>query len=198
MFESKYYCIMREKPTLKKKTSNYRFCPFCGRLLETIKEEGRLMSHCYSCNWTYYPHVASSAAAIIVRKNKVLLVRRARDPYVNTWMFPAGFVSYGEHPTETLAREVYEETRLKVRHATLMEVLQCDDDPRSPGDFQFFYKTAVCGTVKNLDDRENSGIGWFDIVNPPKIGWKAHRIMMKRLQAANRKRAQSAVLKKTK
>ena len=171
---------------LKAKPPNYRFCPFCGRPLETMKDDGRTMSHCYSCNWTYYPHVASSAAAIIVRKNKVLMVRRARAPYVNTWMFPAGFVNFGEHPKETLEREVCEETGLKVRHATLIEVLQCEDDPRSPGHFQFFYKTIVCGTVKNLDDSENSSICWFDIANPPKIGWETHQIMMQRLQTANR------------
>jgi 8-oxo-dGTP diphosphatase len=152
-----------------------------------MKEDGRLMSHCYFCNWTYYPHVASSAAAIIVKKNKVLMVKRVKAPYADTWMFPAGFVNYGEHPIQTLAREVNEETGLKVRHAKLIDVLQCEDDPRSPGDFQFFYKTAVCGTVKNLDDDENSSIGWFDITNPPKIGWKAHQIMMQRLQATNRK-----------
>ena len=175
----------------KAKPPNYRFCPFCGRHLEVMKEDGRMWSHCYSCNWTYYPHVASSAAAMIVRKNKVLMVKRARDPYAGTWMFPAGFVNYGEHPTETLAREVYEETGLKVKHAKLTDVLQCEDDSRSPGDFQFFYKTAVCGTVKNLDDDENNSIAWFDIANPPKIGWKAHRIMIKRLQATNRERAES-------
>jgi len=76
---------------LKAKPPDYRFCPFCGRPLETMKDDGRTMSHCYSCNWTYYPHVATSAAAIIVRKNRVLMVRRARAPYLNTWMFPAGF-----------------------------------------------------------------------------------------------------------
>jgi 8-oxo-dGTP pyrophosphatase MutT (NUDIX family) len=89
-----------------------------------------------------------------------------------------------------LAREVLEETGLKVRNATLTEVLQCEDDPRSPGHFQFFYKTTVCGTAKNSDDSENSSIGWFDIANPPKIGWKTHKIMMQRLQAVNRKYAQ--------
>ena len=175
---------------LKAKPPNYRFCPFCGQPLKTRTEDGKIRSYCYSCNWTYYPHVASSAAAVIVKKNKVLMVRRARAPYLNTWMFPAGFVNYGEHPTETLAREVLEETGLKVRTATLTEVLQCEDDPRSPGHFQFFYKTTVCGTVKNADDSENSSIGWFDIANPPKIGWKTHKIMMQRLQAVNRKYAQ--------
>ncbi len=172
---------------LKAKPPNYRFCPFCGRPLKTKTEDDKMRLHCNFCYWTYYPHVASSAAAMIVKKNKVLMVKRARTPYLNTWMFPAGFVNYGEHPTETLAREVYEETGLKVKQAKLIEVLQCEDDTRSPGHFQFFYKTTVCGTAKNLDNGENSCIGWFDIANHPKIGWKTHKIMMQRLQAMHRK-----------
>jgi hypothetical protein len=68
---------------LKAKPPNYRFCPFCGQPLKTRTEDGKIRSYCYSCNWTYYPHVASSAAAVIVRKNKVLMVRRARAPYLN-------------------------------------------------------------------------------------------------------------------
>lgn len=131
---------------------DFKFCPFCGRKLKIKIEEEKKRKFCSFCNWTYYPHVAVSAAAIIVRKNKVLMVKRAREPYKNTWMFPAGFIDFGEHPLETLKREVWEETGLKVKKAKL---------------------------------EENKDIAWIEIKNPPKIGWKSHRLVIKNLQKSS-------------
>jgi len=99
---------------LKIKPPNYQFCPFCGKKLEIKDEEGEKRKFCSSCNWTYYPHVHSAVAAVIVSQGKALMVKRAREPFKDTWMFPAGFVDFGEHPLETLKREVKEETGLKV------------------------------------------------------------------------------------
>ena len=167
---------------LKIKPPNYQFCPFCGKKLEIKKEEERERKFCSSCNWTYYPHVAGSVCAIIIKKGKVLMVRRNRDPYKGTWMFPAGFIDYGEHPEETLAREIKEETGLKLKKATLFKVMQSEDDPRSPGHFLFFYKVTVSGTKLETDKDENQEIGWFDLENPPEIGWESHRFVIKFLQ----------------
>lgn len=166
---------------LKTEPPNYRFCPFCGRKLENKIEEERKRKFCSPCNWTYYPHVAGSAAAIIIRGQKILLVKRNREPYKNTWMFPAGFIDFGEHPQETLVREVKEETGLKVKSIKLFKVLQSEDDPRSPGHFLFFYEVEVAGGKLKTDNEENQDIGWYDIKNPPIIGWKSHRQIIKLL-----------------
>lgn len=167
---------------LKMRPPAYKYCPFCGKRLGTRVEENRERSYCSSCRWTYYPHVAASAVAVVVKNGKVLMVRRVRDPYKNTWMFPAGFVDFGEHPEDTLSREVNEESGLKVTKAELMEIVQCEDDPRSPGHFLFFYRVSVRGKMRNLDEKENSDIDWFDINSPPRIGWKAQKHMIKKLQ----------------
>jgi len=167
---------------LKIKPPNYRFCPFCGKRLKIRIEEEHERKFCGSCNWTYYPHVAASVEAIIIKGSKVLMVRRNRDPYKGTWMFPAGYIDFGEHPEETLAREIKEETGLKLKKATLWKVLQSEDDPRSPGHFLFFYKVRVSGSKLKTDEEENQGIGWFDLRYPPKIGWKSHKYIIKLLQ----------------
>jgi len=167
---------------LKIKPPVYKYCPFCGRPLNTKVEDNKKRSHCSSCSWTYYPHVAASAVAVIVKNRRVLMVRRARNPYKNTWMFPAGFVDFGEHPEETLRREVNEESGLKVTEARLMEIDQSEDDPRSLGHFLFFYMVRGHGKTRNMDKKENNDIGWFDIEHPPRIGWKAQKYMMKKLK----------------
>ena len=167
---------------LKIEPPNYQFCPFCGKKLLIRVEEGKKRKFCNECNWTYYPHVAGSVAAVIVRGRKILLVKRKREPYTDTWMFPAGFIDYGEHPQETLSREIEEETGLKLKKADLWLVLQSEDDPRSPGHFCLFYKVVVLGRKLSTDKEENQGVGWFDIQNPPKIGWESHKYIMERLK----------------
>src|SRR5712692_10372883 len=100
----------------------YRFCPFCGCRLSVKTEEGKRRSYCGPCSWTYYPRAAMSVSAIIAKRDRVLLVKRRRDPFKGTWMFPAGFVDYGEHPVESVKREVKEETGLEVTGVTLLGV----------------------------------------------------------------------------
>lgn len=155
---------------------NYVFCPFCGEELVVKKEEGRDRKYCGKCGWTYYPHVAASACAVIVKDREILLVQRNREPHKGTWMFPAGFVDFGEHPGDTVVREVEEEVGLRVENLTLLDVLQVEDDPRSMGHFGFFFRVEVKNwDIKNNDEEENSGIGWFDLDNLPIIGWRSHR-----------------------
>jgi len=58
------------------------------------------------------PQLAVSAA--IFRDGKVLLVRRARSPGNGFYSLPGGRVEFGESLHEALAREVDEETGLRV------------------------------------------------------------------------------------
>src|SRR3989304_2434045 len=45
-----------------------------------------------------------ASVALIVRGEKVLLARRAAEPYQGTWDLPGGFVEAGETPERGLAR----------------------------------------------------------------------------------------------
>jgi mutator protein MutT len=167
---------------LRVKAPDYKFCPFCEKPLGIRIEEGKERKYCASCKWTYYPRVALAAAAIIVRGSKVLLVKRGREPYKGTWMFPGGFVDFGEYPFETVIREVKEETGLEVKKGELIEVLQNEDNTREPGHLTFFYKVLAEGQKIKTDKEKNKDISWFDIQKKPKIGWKNHQKIMKSLQ----------------
>lgn len=97
-------------------------------------------------------------------------------------MFPAGFIDFGEHPEEALTRELNEETGMLLKGFRLINVLQSIDDPREPGHFAFVYKVTAEEGGEATDKEENSDIEWFEIKNPPEIGWKGHRHIMDLLQ----------------
>jgi ADP-ribose pyrophosphatase YjhB (NUDIX family) len=162
--------------------SNYRFCPFCGHTLDERIEENKTRQYCSTCQWTYYPRVAASVTAIVVRGRRVLLVKRRREPYRGTWMFPSGFVDFGEHPREALARELIEETGLVLVHAELRGVFQSQDDVREPGHFVFFYQAHVEEGEVKTDPDENEAIDWFELSNVPEIGWILHKEFIAKLR----------------
>jgi len=55
-----------------------------------------------------------AVSAVIFREGKVLLVQRAKSPGKGFWSLPGGRVEFGESLHTALAREVDEETGLKI------------------------------------------------------------------------------------
>jgi len=166
---------------LKISAEEYRLCPKCGQVLNELEKGGGKRRGCLGCGWVYYPRVAMAAAGVAVRDRKVLLVKRARDPYKGYWMFPAGFVEFGEHPQETVAREMVEETGYTVTRSRLMDVLQASDDPREPGHLVFFYQVELQDGAKPTDMTENTQVEWIGLKQVTKIGWWAHQQIISRM-----------------
>ncbi|HEU4635064.1 MAG TPA: NUDIX hydrolase [Edaphobacter sp.] len=54
-------------------------------------------------------------AAVVLRGNDVLLIRRGREPLLGAWSLPGGALELGETTSEGVVREVLEETGLRVR-----------------------------------------------------------------------------------
>ena len=60
-----------------------------------------------------------AASALILREDRLLLVRRARPPAHGLFTFPGGVVEAGETVEEALIREVAEETGLTIEPVAL-------------------------------------------------------------------------------
>ncbi len=70
------------------------------------------MAYCY-----HYPRPAVTADVVVLTANvferKVLLIQRAREPFMGMWALPGGFVDENEDVDDAAARELKEETGLE-------------------------------------------------------------------------------------
>lgn len=74
---------------------------------------------------------------VVIEGDRVLLVRRAREPALGEWTIPGGLLEVGETLTAAVKREILEETGLTVRVLDLIEALErifSDSEEIHPGD----------------------------------------------------------------
>ncbi|QDT09579.1 NUDIX hydrolase [Planctomycetes bacterium K23_9] len=98
--------------------SVYRFCPRCGA---ESRDVGSVPFRCHSCQFSlFFGPVAAVGGLVVDAEQRLLLVRRSRDPGKGLWGLPGGFVDRDENVEEALAREVIEETQLVVTSSKLL------------------------------------------------------------------------------
>src|SRR5215472_13534839 len=62
-------------------------------------------------------------AAVVLRDDEILLVRRGREPLRGMWSLPGGLLELGETTAEGVAREVLEETGVRVRPVEIVATI---------------------------------------------------------------------------
>lgn len=70
---------------------------------------------------------AVTVDGIILFDDKIVLIKRRKEPFRGFWALPGGFIEYGEKAEEAVIREVKEETGLDVKIEKLVGVYS---DPR--------------------------------------------------------------------
>jgi NAD+ diphosphatase len=90
----------------------YRFCGACGGILRF--ERGGWQGHCASCGLEHYPRTDPAVIVAVTDGDRLLLGRQASWP-ARRYSTLAGFVEPGETLEQAVAREVMEESGVRVR-----------------------------------------------------------------------------------
>jgi ADP-ribose pyrophosphatase YjhB (NUDIX family) len=154
---------------------SYAFCPKCSHPLENRFIDGQLRLVCTHCNFIFFQNSKPCASVLLLNEGRLLLVKRAIEPYRDWWDIPGGFLEAGEHPEEGAAREMLEETGLQVKPVELLGIFM--DTYGSTGDhtLNLCYVAALKGgTPRPASDAAE--LAWFDLRHLPEqvaFDWSA-------------------------
>ena len=96
------------------------YCQRCGHRLAARQVHDHTRPHCPSCGYVVFLDPKLAAVVLANVDGKLVLVRRAMEPAIGRWSFPAGYVDRGEAVEDAAVREVREETGLDVRLTGLL------------------------------------------------------------------------------
>ena len=124
----------------------------------------------YIYDWPRPMVTADAAVFTFIRgKAKLLLIRRAGEPFKGKWALPGGFIEINEELADAAARELAEETGLaNITLEQLHTFGKCGRDPRGRQITIVFtgIATKEHKKIKAGDDAKDAR--WFDIENLPK------------------------------
>lgn len=153
--------------------SQFRYCPKCGS--DHFDSHNEKSKQCANCGFVYYFNPSAATVALILNeKNELLVCRRAKDPAKGTLDLPGGFIDIAETAEEGVAREVREETGLKVDEAiyqfTLPNIYVYAGFPVHTLDMFFLCKVTNTNRIEANDDVADSFFLPLDAICPEEFG----------------------------
>jgi ADP-ribose pyrophosphatase YjhB (NUDIX family) len=138
-----------------------RFCSHCGAPLPAPPPVT-----CGTCETSHWLDAKPCAGALVTRDGRLLLVRRAHEPWHGLWDIPGGFCGPREHPEAAAAREVREETGLTVRVGRVlgmwMDSYAADGPDADKATLNIYFHATVEGAAApTANPNEVAEIAWF-------------------------------------
>jgi 8-oxo-dGTP diphosphatase len=147
--------------------TGWRWCPRCRAELEG--DDSR--TACANCGFVAYANSKATAGALVEEDGRVLLARRALEPFKGRWDIPGGFLDEGEHPLDGLRRELREETGLEVEPVDFLGFWMDSygGDSTAEATLNLYWTARVVGGEPEPDDDVNE-LRWFKAGELPPPG----------------------------
>lgn len=155
----------------------YKFCPRCKTELDLSGE----YPHCPKCDLTIYFNSKPTASILLLDKDKVLLGKRAIEPFKGKYDIIGGFLKNGEDPVTGVLRETKEETGLKIKITEFFGIYM--DTYGKGGDYTlniYYLGKIISGKMKASDDVAQ--LEWVPISKLPKPAFKSQEKVFVDLQ----------------
>jgi len=114
---------------------------------------------------------------MILKEDKILLVKRAIPPFNGSWVLPGGHVKYGETVEKSIIREMKEELGIPVKIKKLIGIYS------GPKRHPYYHAVAIVYLLEKLNDKiclnfESSEFKYFSFKDlPSKIGFDHRKII---------------------
>jgi mutator protein MutT len=130
----------------------------------------------------------------IVKGNKLLLIKRNKEPFAEHWGMAGGKIEFGEDYDKAIVRELEEETGLKVNFESLRGIVEefiSADKKRTAHFYLFICATKLRGG--KIKESNEGKLRWFtlrEIINNKEIIIPSDYVMIQEF-FGNKKRAVS-------
>jgi len=123
-----------------------------------------------------YKNPKLTVDGVIIKGNKIVLIRRKNKPFKDKWALPGGFVDYGETVENAIIREINEETSLKVKIKDLIGIYSNPNrDPRGHTISIVYLLEIKSGILKSGDDASDAK--FFNLDNLPDLSFDHDKII---------------------
>lgn len=144
-----------------------RFCSGCGG--ELTPQTGNWGKLCSSCGYVHFPAI-HPCSIILVRRDNLFLMARKREWAPGRYGLVAGFLDLGESLEECAAREVLEETGIRIKNVQYVGS-QCWP---FPSQLMAGFVADYAGGEIIVEENELEDARWFSCEEPP-AGLPPHR-----------------------
>lgn len=137
-----------------------KYCMECGSALAKKDIDGTERLACTACSFVHWGNYSIGVGALVVRDDKVLLVRRAIEPGRGYWTNPGGYIEQLEPIEETIVREVYEESGVR---AKVQEIIAVRDQPRNVHNVYIAFRMEYVEGEPVPDGVESDAAGFYSL-----------------------------------
>lgn len=143
-------------------SKDHHFCGRCATPLASLP--GERARQCPACKLVVYPRIAPAIIVGIRRGDQILLARSPRFPK-GIYSVLAGFCEAGESLEETVHREVWEETGIRIAN---LRYFSSQSWP-FPNSLMIGFLADYAGGDITIDGEEIEDAQWFGVENLPVV-----------------------------